>query len=103
MEKVEKEIKVKSFWFGSGKAREMNLKQVIPFTPRLTMEKMEQIAFSKKKQLELHIDSEILSNIKDMIFTMAMCCKNSKSKKLTLNLEDLEFMWDVVQGKKVIK
>lgn len=53
MEKVEKEIKTKSFWFGSGKAREENLKKVILFTPSLTMEKMEQIAFGKKYQLEL--------------------------------------------------
>lgn len=103
MEKVEKEIKTKSFWFGSGKAREENLKKVVLFAPSLTMEKMEQIAFGKKYQLELYTNNEILSNIKLMIFTMNMHCKNSKSKKLTLNVEDLELLWDVVQGEKVIK
>ena len=82
------------FWFNKKEPLEKHVKS---YTPSLTEDNMNQIAFSKKFQMELYEDHKVLNNLYDMLFTMIMECRKRKSKRLVVSEEDLQLLFDIAR------
>ena len=88
------------FWFGKDDTYEDN---VVPFTPKITKEELDQISFSKEFQGEMYEDRRVLSNLLQLLTTMLICCRGKKNKKITLTEEDLEFLIEIALKKIQLK
>ena len=88
------------FWFGKDNTYEDN---VVPFTPKITKEELDQISFSKEFQGEMYEDHRVLSNLLQLLTTMLICCRVKKNKKITLTEEDLEFLIEIALKKIQLK
>ena len=88
------------FWFGKDDTYEDN---VVPFVSKITKEELAQISFSKEFQGEMYDDRRVLFNLTHLLTTMLMCCRDKKSKKITLTEEDLEFLVRIARKKIQLK